>query len=616
MKKGFACLIGLLLVIAMASQAAACTWTIDQSFDNPGLGARGQDEKALSDSGLDRVDTPLGKEICLGDPNYGNTLQSALAAIGSSPALLLVPQGTWSIAGNLTIPANVSLRVEQGAILSLSNNAALTINGKLQAGPYKIFSGSGTVSLGSPKAVADPEWWGVTGTADNVAIQAALNAAPIVRLQPTTYNLTGTIVIPSNRELIGSGPSTIVHESSTLNYAFDIYNVSNIKISNIKFTGSEYYTSSGCATIWGASAGTNSNVVINNCWFDDVNGTAITAGGAHNWSISNCYINGTGEHGIYCSLADGVTITNVSVQNTNFTGFKIKSSTNIYVTNCIAQNCLNNSPFVIEADYGYPKCSYVYLSNCTGIEPVANGYYGLFINGDVEHCTISGGHFSGFDSILVTGNSTYYPTNILFDNVQVGPNTSQYPLNIVYGDEITIQGGKYEGATNGYAIHSETTAGEVNVIGATVRSGYGIQLQGATGSAVVPANSHDIEHFNLTDGELQGLVLQQYAGVTPPTPTLTIDYSGLTTSATVTLNSVLLGSLDPTQTTGGFQVPESILVADNIIDIFNPGSSFNISGEIFDTGGIDTNPTSVPPTVLLLGSGLLGLVGWRSFRKS
>jgi hypothetical protein len=293
--------------------------------------------------------------------------------------------------------------------------------------------------------------------------------------------LTGTIVIPSNRELIGSGPSSIVHAGSTLNYAFDIFNVSNIKISNIKFTGTRYYTSGGCATIWGASAGTNRNVVIDSCWFEGVNGTAITAGGAYNWSISNCYINGTSEHGIYCSLANGVTISNVSIQNTHWTGFKLKASTNIHVTNCISQNCFKNYPFTIEADFGYPKCSYVYLTNCTGIGSVANGIYGLLLSGDVEHCTISGGHFFGFDSIWVTGNSTYHPTNILFSNVQVGPNTSQYPLNIVYGDKITIQGGKYEGATSGYAIHSETTAGEVKVIGATVHNGYGIKLEGAKG---------------------------------------------------------------------------------------------------------------------------------------
>ena len=40
-----------------------------------------------------------------------------------------------------------------------------------------------------------------------------------------------------------------------------------------------------------------------------------------------------------------------------------------------------------------------------------------------------------------------------------------------------------------------------------------------------------------------------------------------------------------------------------------------------DGGGIfgpnfDTKPVPVPPTVLMLGSGLLGLAGWRRFRKS
>jgi hypothetical protein len=32
------------------------------------------------------------------------------------------------------------------------------------------------------------------------------------------------------------------------------------------------------------------------------------------------------------------------------------------------------------------------------------------------------------------------------------------------------------------------------------------------------------------------------------------------------------------------------------------------------TGSIDVVP--LPPTVLLLGSGLIGLAGWRRFRKS
>jgi len=43
---------------------------------------------------------------------------------------------------------------------------------------------------------------------------------------------------------------------------------------------------------------------------------------------------------------------------------------------------------------------------------------------------------------------------------------------------------------------------------------------------------------------------------------------------------------------------------------------FPFNGEIFSVNNITYDPVPLPPTMLLLGSGLLGMAGWRRFRKS
>ena len=206
MKKGFAWLMGL-LVIAMASQAAAGTWTTNQFFYKPSLGARGENEKALYDSGLDQVDTRLGKEIWLGDPNYGNTLPSAITAIGSSNVTLRVPAGTYPLSAALTVPANITLQLECGAVIALGNYN-LTVNGPFKAGLYQVFSctGSGVVAFGGLCSTAYPEWWGTNG------LQAAINASGIFKVQLTQplYTIASGLTIPNvpgkaGLEIVGVG---------------------------------------------------------------------------------------------------------------------------------------------------------------------------------------------------------------------------------------------------------------------------------------------------------------------------------------------------------------------------------------------------------------------------
>jgi hypothetical protein len=201
----------LLWLFIIPGQAWAGAWTANGFIYKPALGARGASEKNTYDAGQDRLDARLGKQIFLGDPNYGSTLSAAIAAIGSSHVTLIVPSGTW-VGDNLTVPANVALKVLSGASITVSNATTLTISGPVQAGLYQIFpcSGTGKVVFGA-RAVKEiyPEWWGAVGddiSDDSAAIKAAITALPnggkVIFSHKYKVN-TGLIALCSNIELKG-----------------------------------------------------------------------------------------------------------------------------------------------------------------------------------------------------------------------------------------------------------------------------------------------------------------------------------------------------------------------------------------------------------------------------
>jgi hypothetical protein len=183
----------------MAGMLAGGTWTANQFLYKPSLGASGAQEKATYDTGVDRVDARLGKEIWVGDPAYGSTLAAALTAIGSSQAILRVPAGTITISSDLTVPANVTLSLERGAVLSVADGKILTINGEIRAGAYQIFAriGAGLIRLNNllPEVLA--EWFIPAGASDHTAyIKLAVDstnhlglARPPVVLTRDTYNI-------------------------------------------------------------------------------------------------------------------------------------------------------------------------------------------------------------------------------------------------------------------------------------------------------------------------------------------------------------------------------------------------------------------------------------------
>jgi hypothetical protein len=90
-----------------------------------------------------------------------DTLNSAIGSISTNQCVLILRPGTWTVTDDLTIPSTMVLRCPKGVSLSVSSGKTLTISGKVDAGPYQIFSGAGTVTMNTARDTM-PEWWGST----------------------------------------------------------------------------------------------------------------------------------------------------------------------------------------------------------------------------------------------------------------------------------------------------------------------------------------------------------------------------------------------------------------------------------------------------------------------
>lgn len=101
-----------------------------------------------------------------------SSLNEAVAA--QNPATLVIDLPT-SLTANLTVPQGVALDVQRSGSIAL-NGFTLRINGAFEAPVDQIFTGTGTVYFDTRVNEVYPEWFGVTGTNDEVAINKAITA--------------------------------------------------------------------------------------------------------------------------------------------------------------------------------------------------------------------------------------------------------------------------------------------------------------------------------------------------------------------------------------------------------------------------------------------------------
>ncbi len=84
----------------------------------------------------------------------------------------------YDVKSDLTVPARVSLKFENGGALKLAKDATLTINGSIEAPMQQIFDGSVVFGPGRVSKVY-PQWWGAMGDGthdDTAAIQSAIDS--------------------------------------------------------------------------------------------------------------------------------------------------------------------------------------------------------------------------------------------------------------------------------------------------------------------------------------------------------------------------------------------------------------------------------------------------------
>lgn len=133
----------------------------------------------------DPTGTPVDRKMAIDDffkSRQGNvsnlayaSLNAAVTAIGATVATVEIP-ATTTVSSSLTVPANITLRLQGGAQISVSASQTLTINGAIEAPLRQIFTGSGTVVLNGAIPSVYVTWFGALGDA-KIVTDGAMTAS-------------------------------------------------------------------------------------------------------------------------------------------------------------------------------------------------------------------------------------------------------------------------------------------------------------------------------------------------------------------------------------------------------------------------------------------------------
>lgn len=357
------------------------------------------------------------------------------------------------------------------------------------------------------------------GTADQVEINTAL-ALGSVQLTQGTFYIAASITPPSNRQLIGSGPETVLVNqgltggfvaSTSANTMIRGTTLSNVSIKSMTLNGDAatdagygiYFSTVGSGE--GATAvngvrvenvyftkftktGVQFDFCINNvitgCQFVDVRNDAITMGrtsGSNktkNTLISNNIFNGS-LAAVFVTFAEKITIEgNYAIEQTDIT-LQIENANDIVIRNNTIKGHKHNAVYFTTVTSGLIDGNYIYDSTGTGSDAAIALYdspYVIISNNRIDD-TPEQGIFADTCSNLVIANNTVSNCNTAnggYSAIESSSNTGAFIVgNTVYKGTTNLQvyGIRIANDTNtivtGNNLYTAGVTGDIQLAGAT-----------------------------------------------------------------------------------------------------------------------------------------------------
>lgn len=191
-----------------------------QAFETP-------QRQALSNS-LKEAYQRLGNSLTFKTPwidaKFYSSINAAITAIGSTVTTLVI-SNVQTLTANLTIPSNIHVVILNGGSITKASTYTLTINSKLDAGHYQIFSGFTTTDdiLWSKPPVLNVKWFGAKGDNSTTNEDVAINKASEIASNNTQlagkvyipngiYHLGDSVLIDGYIEFYGDGRGSVLYQ--------------------------------------------------------------------------------------------------------------------------------------------------------------------------------------------------------------------------------------------------------------------------------------------------------------------------------------------------------------------------------------------------------------------